>query len=72
MFSDFLFLFAHLLILHVRDFVKEQSRTPVSAAVSRFLRFGAIALIVAAVLMLCASMAALYLWRVSNKNVSVH
>nr|XP_040058136.1 leukocyte cell-derived chemotaxin 1 isoform X2 [Gasterosteus aculeatus aculeatus] len=47
----------------------EQSRTPVSAAVSRFLRFGAIALIVAAVLMLCASMAALYLWRVSNKNV---
>ncbi|XP_037344790.2 leukocyte cell-derived chemotaxin 1 [Pungitius pungitius] len=47
----------------------EQSRTPISAAVSRFLRFGAIALIVAAVLMLCASVAVLYLWRVSNKNV---
>ncbi len=49
---------------------KEQSM-PTSAAVSRLLRCGAAALIVGAVLMLCASTAALYLWKVSDKNVSV-
>uniref|UniRef100_A0A8C2ZXP2 Leukocyte cell-derived chemotaxin 1 n=1 Tax=Cyclopterus lumpus TaxID=8103 RepID=A0A8C2ZXP2_CYCLU len=43
--------------------------TSTSAAVSRLVRFGAVALIVGAVLMLCASMAALYLWKVSNENV---
>uniref|UniRef100_A0A3B4TC91 Leukocyte cell-derived chemotaxin 1 n=1 Tax=Seriola dumerili TaxID=41447 RepID=A0A3B4TC91_SERDU len=37
--------------------------------VHRLLRFGAVVLIVGAVLMLCASMAALYLWKVSDKNV---
>ncbi|XP_074514254.1 leukocyte cell-derived chemotaxin 1-like [Sebastes fasciatus] len=42
---------------------------PTSAGLSRLLRFGAVALIVGAVLMLCASMAALYLWKVSDKNV---
>ncbi|XP_049904892.1 leukocyte cell-derived chemotaxin 1-like [Epinephelus moara] len=47
----------------------EQSSTPVCAAGSRLLRFGAVALIVGAVLMLCASVAALYLWKVSDKNV---
>ncbi|XP_028446240.1 leukocyte cell-derived chemotaxin 1 [Perca flavescens] len=47
----------------------EQNSTPTSAAVSRLLRFGAVALIVGAVLMLCASMAALYLWKGSDKNV---
>uniref|UniRef100_A0A673C508 Leukocyte cell-derived chemotaxin 1 n=1 Tax=Sphaeramia orbicularis TaxID=375764 RepID=A0A673C508_9TELE len=36
---------------------------------THFLRFGAVALIVGAVLMLCASMAALYLWKVTEKNV---
>ncbi|XP_040004761.1 leukocyte cell-derived chemotaxin 1-like [Xiphias gladius] len=43
--------------------------TPTSATVGRLLRFGAGVLIVGAVLMLCASMAALYLWKVSDKNV---
>ncbi|XP_053184228.1 leukocyte cell-derived chemotaxin 1-like [Scomber japonicus] len=43
--------------------------TPTSTAVSRLLRLGAVALVVGAVLMLCASMAAVYLWRVSDKNV---
>ncbi|XP_033474034.1 leukocyte cell-derived chemotaxin 1-like [Epinephelus lanceolatus] len=47
----------------------EQSSTPACAAGSRLLRFGAVALIVGAVLMLCASVAALYLWKVSDKNV---
>ncbi|KAM6954823.1 leukocyte cell-derived chemotaxin 1-like isoform 2-T2 [Lycodopsis pacificus] len=47
----------------------EQSSTVTSSAVSRLLRFGAVALIVGAVLLLCASMAALYLWKVGNKNV---
>uniref|UniRef100_UPI0037E75ED9 leukocyte cell-derived chemotaxin 1 n=1 Tax=Semicossyphus pulcher TaxID=241346 RepID=UPI0037E75ED9 len=42
---------------------------PASAAVSRLLRCGAVALIVGAVFMLCASTAALYLWKVSDKNV---
>ncbi|XP_068184502.1 leukocyte cell-derived chemotaxin 1 [Antennarius striatus] len=46
----------------------EQCR-PTSSAVSRLLRFGAVALVVAAVVMLCASMAALYLWKISDKNV---
>ena len=57
----------HFLLLHLLDFVKEQ---PTSAVLSRLLRFGAVALIVGAVLMLCASMAAVYLWKVSDKNVS--
>ncbi|KAM4609452.1 leukocyte cell-derived chemotaxin 1 [Polymixia lowei] len=44
-----------------------------SAAVGRLLRFGAMALIVGAVLMLCASIGAFYLWKVSDKNVyNVH
>ncbi|XP_060908986.1 leukocyte cell-derived chemotaxin 1 [Labrus mixtus] len=49
----------------------EQSRssTQTSAAVSRLLRCGAVALVGAAVFMLCASMAALYLWKISDKNV---
>ncbi|XP_031725494.1 leukocyte cell-derived chemotaxin 1-like [Anarrhichthys ocellatus] len=47
----------------------EQSSTVTSSAVSRLLRFGAVALIVGAVLLLCASMSALYLWKVSSKNV---
>uniref|UniRef100_UPI003AAAA284 leukocyte cell-derived chemotaxin 1-like n=1 Tax=Centroberyx gerrardi TaxID=166262 RepID=UPI003AAAA284 len=47
--------------------------TPTSAAAGRLLRFGAAALIVGAVLMLCASIAALYLWKASDKNVyNVH
>ncbi|XP_056293674.1 leukocyte cell-derived chemotaxin 1 [Pseudoliparis swirei] len=46
-----------------------QSSTTTSPAVSRLLRFGAVALIVGAVLMLCASLAALYLWKVSDSNV---
>lgn len=51
--------------------MKEQS-TSASAAGCRLLRFGAVALIVGAVVMLCASAAALYLWKVSGKNVSVN
>lgn len=51
--------------------MKEQS-TSASAAGCRLLRFGAVALIVGAVVMLCASAAALYLWKVSDKNVSVN
>ncbi|XP_067460696.1 leukocyte cell-derived chemotaxin 1-like [Thunnus thynnus] len=43
--------------------------TPTSTTVSRLLRFGAVALIVGAVFMLCTSMAAVYLWKVSDKNV---
>nr|XP_046260848.1 leukocyte cell-derived chemotaxin 1-like [Scatophagus argus] len=46
----------------------EQSM-PTSAAVGRLLRFGTVTLTVGAVLMLCASMAALYLWKDSDKNV---
>lgn len=46
------------------------SSTPTSATLSRLLRFGAVVLTVGAVLMLCASMAALFLWKVSEKNVS--
>uniref|UniRef100_A0A3Q3QNQ7 Leukocyte cell-derived chemotaxin 1 n=1 Tax=Monopterus albus TaxID=43700 RepID=A0A3Q3QNQ7_MONAL len=42
---------------------------PTSLTVSRLLRFRAVVLIVGAVLMLCASMAALYVWKVSDKNV---
>uniref|UniRef100_A0A3Q3LXS9 Leukocyte cell-derived chemotaxin 1 n=1 Tax=Mastacembelus armatus TaxID=205130 RepID=A0A3Q3LXS9_9TELE len=49
--------------------VQSTSSTPTSVTVSRLLRFGAAVLIVGAVLMLCASMAALYLWKVSDKNV---
>ncbi|XP_023128214.1 leukocyte cell-derived chemotaxin 1-like isoform X1 [Amphiprion ocellaris] len=40
-----------------------------SATVRPLLRCGAVALIAGTVLMLCASMAALYLWKVSDKNV---
>uniref|UniRef100_A0A665TR87 Leukocyte cell-derived chemotaxin 1 n=1 Tax=Echeneis naucrates TaxID=173247 RepID=A0A665TR87_ECHNA len=43
--------------------------TPTASTISRLLRFGAVVLIVGAVLMLCASMAALYLWKVNDKNV---
>nr|XP_019945415.1 PREDICTED: leukocyte cell-derived chemotaxin 1-like [Paralichthys olivaceus] len=45
------------------------SSAATSAPVSRLLRCGAAVLIVGAVLMLCASVAALYLWKVSDKNV---
>lgn len=61
----------HFLTLHPLNLVKEQS-PPTSAAVGRLLRFGAVVLIVGAVLMLCASMAALYLWKFSDKNVSAN
>uniref|UniRef100_A0A3P8U8H7 Leukocyte cell-derived chemotaxin 1 n=1 Tax=Amphiprion percula TaxID=161767 RepID=A0A3P8U8H7_AMPPE len=40
-----------------------------SVTVRPLLRCGAVALIAGTVLMLCASMAALYLWKVSDKNV---
>nr|XP_043875628.1 leukocyte cell-derived chemotaxin 1 [Solea senegalensis] len=43
--------------------------TATSAVLSRLLRFGAVALIVGAVLMLCASMAALYLWKANDQHV---
>ncbi|XP_028249095.1 leukocyte cell-derived chemotaxin 1 [Parambassis ranga] len=43
--------------------------TPTSARVRHLLRFGAAALIVGAVIMFCVSMAALYLWKISDKNV---
>lgn len=45
--------------------------TPASARLSRPLRFGAVVVIVGAVLMLCASVATLYLQKGSDKNVSV-
>lgn len=45
--------------------------TPTSATLSRPLRFGAVVVIVGAVLMLCASVATLYLQKGSDKNVSV-
>ncbi|KAM6985053.1 leukocyte cell-derived chemotaxin 1-like [Aplochiton taeniatus] len=40
-----------------------------SAAVGRRLRFGAAALVIGAVLMLCASIGTFYLWKFSSKNV---
>uniref|UniRef100_A0A3Q2X739 Leukocyte cell-derived chemotaxin 1 n=1 Tax=Haplochromis burtoni TaxID=8153 RepID=A0A3Q2X739_HAPBU len=47
--------------------------TPTSATLSRPLRFGAVVVIVGAVLMLCASVATLYLQKGSDKNVyNVH
>uniref|UniRef100_A0A8C8LSY6 Leukocyte cell-derived chemotaxin 1 n=1 Tax=Oncorhynchus tshawytscha TaxID=74940 RepID=A0A8C8LSY6_ONCTS len=47
------------------------TKTPV--AVGRLLRFGAAALIAGAVLMLCGSIGAFYLWKASDKNVyNVH
>uniref|UniRef100_A0A3Q1GNY5 Leukocyte cell-derived chemotaxin 1 n=1 Tax=Acanthochromis polyacanthus TaxID=80966 RepID=A0A3Q1GNY5_9TELE len=52
-------------------YFKGQSK-PTSATVRPLLRCGAVALIAGAVLMLCASMAALYLWKVSDKNVSAY
>ncbi|KAM7407367.1 hypothetical protein PAMA_003203 [Pampus argenteus] len=54
---------------HCTPPVQNTSASPTSAAVTRLLRFGAVALMVGAVLMLCASMAALYLWKVGDKNV---
>ncbi|XP_022597105.1 leukocyte cell-derived chemotaxin 1-like [Seriola dumerili] len=54
---------------HSTPLGQSTSSTPTSATISRLLRFGAVVLIVGAVLMLCASMAALYLWKVSDKNV---
>uniref|UniRef100_A0A3B4ZY01 Leukocyte cell-derived chemotaxin 1 n=1 Tax=Stegastes partitus TaxID=144197 RepID=A0A3B4ZY01_9TELE len=42
---------------------------PTSATLGHLLRCGAVALIAGAVLMLCASMAAVYLWKASDKNV---
>uniref|UniRef100_A0A672JT87 Leukocyte cell-derived chemotaxin 1 n=1 Tax=Salarias fasciatus TaxID=181472 RepID=A0A672JT87_SALFA len=54
---------------HCRPPVRHASSTATSATFRHLLRFGAVALIVGAVLMLCASMAALYLWKVSDKNV---
>nr|XP_020452077.1 leukocyte cell-derived chemotaxin 1-like [Monopterus albus] len=53
----------------VLNTVCTSSTTPTSLTVSRLLRFRAVVLIVGAVLMLCASMAALYVWKVSDKNV---
>lgn len=50
----------------------EEQSPSASAAGCRLLRLGAVALIVAAAVMLCASTAALYLWKVSDKNVSVN
>ncbi|XP_072300134.1 leukocyte cell-derived chemotaxin 1 isoform X2 [Eucyclogobius newberryi] len=40
-----------------------------SAVLSPLLRFGALALVLAAVLLLCASVAALFFWKVTDKNV---
>ncbi|KAM9851235.1 leukocyte cell-derived chemotaxin 1 [Aulostomus maculatus] len=58
---------------HCTPAVQNASLEPPSTAVSRLLRFGAVVLIVGAVLTLCASVAALYLWKDSDKNVySVH
>ncbi|XP_047457183.1 leukocyte cell-derived chemotaxin 1 [Mugil cephalus] len=54
---------------HCRPPGQGASSTPTSATVSRILRAGAVVLIVGAVLTLCASVAALYLWKVSDKNV---
>ncbi|XP_069009672.1 leukocyte cell-derived chemotaxin 1 [Embiotoca jacksoni] len=54
---------------HYRPPGQSASSTPTSATLGHLLRFRAVVLIVAAVLMLCASTAALYLWKVSNKNV---
>lgn len=46
------------------------SNTAPSTRVSRMLRFGVVALIVGAAFMLCASVGSLYMWKVSDKNVS--
>ncbi|XP_050929100.1 leukocyte cell-derived chemotaxin 1 [Lates calcarifer] len=59
--------FLTLLTLNFKG--QSTSSTSTSATVSRLLRFGAVALIVGVVFMLCAAMAALYLWKVSDKNV---
>ncbi|XP_029968252.1 leukocyte cell-derived chemotaxin 1 [Salarias fasciatus] len=60
----------HLLFCFPPNFKGQSaSSTATSATFRHLLRFGAVALIVGAVLMLCASMAALYLWKVSDKNV---
>ncbi|CAB1346560.1 unnamed protein product [Coregonus sp. 'balchen'] len=49
------------------------SATKPPVAVGRLLRFGAAALIAGAVLMLCGSIGAFYLWKASDKNVyNVH
>lgn len=57
--------------LQFLNFVKVQS-TSASAAGCRLQRLGAVALIVAAVIMLCASTPAFHLWKTSDKNVSVN
>ncbi|XP_056145800.1 leukocyte cell-derived chemotaxin 1-like [Lampris incognitus] len=49
------------------------STSTAPAAVGRLLRFGAAAFVVGAILMLCASIGASYLWRANDKNVyNVH
>lgn len=63
--------FVSCLPLHLVNFGQEQS-TPASAAGCLLLRFRAGALIVAAVVILCASTAAFYLWKGGDKNVSVN
>ncbi|KAJ0070291.1 hypothetical protein NL108_007628 [Boleophthalmus pectinirostris] len=40
-----------------------------SSALSPLLRFGALALVLAAILLLCASVAALFFWKVTERNV---
>ncbi|KAK7939211.1 hypothetical protein WMY93_002537 [Mugilogobius chulae] len=42
---------------------------PALAVLSSLLRFGALALVLAAVLLLCASVTALFYWKVSDRNV---
>ena len=42
-----------------------------SSTLSRLLKCAAVALIVGALVMLCASVGAFYQWKVSDKNVSV-
>ncbi|XP_026001275.1 leukocyte cell-derived chemotaxin 1 [Astatotilapia calliptera] len=58
---------------HCRPPGQSTCSTPTSATLSRPLRFGAVVVIVGAVLMLCASVATLYLQKGSDKNVyNVH
>lgn len=64
----------HCCSLSILTFLKAYStsatKTPV--AVGRLLRFGAAALIAGAVLMLCGSIGAFYLWKASDRNVSLN
>uniref|UniRef100_A0A3B4TCA0 Leukocyte cell-derived chemotaxin 1 n=1 Tax=Seriola dumerili TaxID=41447 RepID=A0A3B4TCA0_SERDU len=58
----------HFLLYSLGTFKGQStSSTPTSATISRLLRFGAVVLIVGAVLMLCASMAALYLMNINGE-----